>query len=233
MPARKRRFPFPSPRPVLLAATLVAPALVIGTGETGVAGTANPVGAVTAATPAGANGARPDRDAARRLARQRRVYVVGDSLTVGSAASIRGTLRGRVASVEIDAAISRFTPTGVRLLRTRPAAHATVWVVALGTNDAPDPSGMRSAVRQVLRRAGRGRKVLWVNVVRPGGYERVNRELAVLDSRVENLTVLDWARVVRRHRGWLNRDGVHLTSAGYRARGIMIAKTAAELAGQL
>jgi len=176
---------------------------------------------------------RPGQSAesAKRLARTRHVFVVGDSLTVGAAPHIRSFLRGQVAGVSVDAAISRFTPTGVRLLGSRPAQRADVWVVALGTNDSPDAGRMRKAVRDVLARA-RGRKVVWVNIVRPGGYERVNRELASLDRRCANLTVLDWWGTIRRHRSWLAGDGVHLTAAGYRARGRLIANVARDLARQ-
>ncbi|MDP3972619.1 MAG: GDSL-type esterase/lipase family protein [Candidatus Nanopelagicales bacterium] len=170
-------------------------------------------------------------EAARRLARTKRVFVVGDSITVGSRPLIRNSLRGQVARVSVDAAISRFTPTGIRLLGTRPAQRAAVWVVALGTNDSPDARRMRSFVGEVLKRA-RGRKVVWVNIVRPGGYDRVNRELANLDRRYRNLTVVDWQAAIRRNRGWLSGDGVHPTTAGYRAHGRMIAAAARQLARQ-
>lgn len=170
-------------------------------------------------------------EAAHRLARTRRVFVVGDSITVGSRPHIQASLRGQVARVSVDAAISRFTPTGIRLLATRPAQRAAVWVVALGTNDSPDPRRMRSFVTEVLKRA-HGRKVVWVNIVRPGGYDRVNRELANLDRRYQNLTVVDWQGAIRRNRGWLSGDGVHPTSAGYRAHGKMIATAARQLARQ-
>lgn len=190
--------------------------------------------AASAAAPATATAtdqSSPALESAKRLARSRHVFVVGDSLTVGAAPHIRSSLRGQVASVSVDAAISRFTPTGVRLLGSRPAKRADVWVVALGTNDSPDAGRMRTAVRDVLRRA-HGRKVVWVNIVRPGGYERVNRALADLDRRCANLTVLDWWGAIRRHRSWLAGDGVHLTAAGYRARGRMIANVARNLARQ-
>lgn len=187
------------------------------------------VAATTPAPPAEVQTPAAAKAAAHRLAMSRRVFVVGDSLTVGSASAIRTNLRRRVASVDIDAAISRFTATGVGILHTRRAARAQIWVVALGTNDSADAGRMRSFVHQVMRLA-RWRKVLWVNVVRPGGYERVNQALAAQQRRYRGLSVLDWYGIIRRHRGWLTGDGVHLTSSGYQARGAMIAGAAARLA---
>ena len=38
------------------------------------------------------------------------------------------------------------------------------------------------------------------------------------DERRDNLRVLNWVRMVRRHPEWLADDGVHVSAAGYRAR---------------
>jgi lysophospholipase L1-like esterase len=34
---------------------------------------------------------------------------------------------------------------------------------------------------------------------------------------------VDWRKMVRRNPGWLSRDGVHVSVAGYRARAVAIA----------
>jgi lysophospholipase L1-like esterase len=110
------------------------------------------------------------------------------------------------------------------MLRRPVARAANVWVVALGTNDAPSAARTRNYVMRVMSMAG-PRKVIWVNVVRPGGYHRVNWTLAALAKRFSNLTVLDWAGLIHQHRALLRSDRVHLTSLGYRVRATVIARS--------
>lgn len=146
-----------------------------------------------------------------------KVFVVGDSLTVGAAPYLRRNLGPKVRRLNVDAQVGRFTGPGIAKLRTNRARSAHVWVVALGTNDGPSPTQARSNVRKVMRLAGE-REVIWVNVVRPGGYGKVNRVLRQYDAKKENLTVLDWAAVIRSRSSLLTGDRVHLTSYGYKIR---------------
>ena len=79
-----------------------------------------------------------------------------------------------------------------------------------------------------MRVAGRGRCVVWANIVRPPyrgvSYRGYNRVLAEESSLRENLRVLNWVRMVRRHPEWLARDGVHVSAAGYGARAKAVAQ---------
>jgi lysophospholipase L1-like esterase len=83
-----------------------------------------------------------------------------------------------------------------------------------------------------MKVAGRTRCVVWANVVRPPyrgvSYRGYNRLLADESSRRENLRVLNWVRMVRRHPEWLARDGVHVSAAGYRARAKAVARAVAQ-----
>lgn len=146
------------------------------------------------------------------------VFVVGDSLTVGVAPNLRRALAPHTSVVKVDARVSRATPEGISRLHSEAAQRANIWVVALGTNDSPSASRTRANVNRILRLAGPERAVVWVNVVRPGGYHRVNNELRRLDARRSSLTVLDWASIVQRKRGLLAGDGVHLTNKGNSVR---------------
>ena len=77
--------------------------------------------------------------------------------------------------------------------------------------------------------ATRGEPVLWVNVrtlVSSGPYAEPNmarwdRALVRACARYPNLRIYNWAAVVRRK--WFISDGIHYTSAGYKARARMIA----------
>ena len=157
------------------------------------------------------------------------LFVEGDSLTVGSSAAIKANLRSEFRRITVDAQVGRNTPTGVGRLRA--GRNASVWVVALGTNDAPSPTAMRRHVRTVLKRAGQ-RPVLWVSVWRSPAYGKVNRMLSTLDAKSTQLAVLRWDLYIRQHPRLLAGDRIHLTPAGYQVRGRMIADAVRALLAQ-
>lgn len=160
-----------------------------------------------------------------------RVFVVGDSLTVGSKRAIQNSLRHKTRSVSVNAQIGRFTPAGISTLRSTKAKRANIWVVALGTNDGPNSRTAKKYVRSVMKLAGK-RQVLWLTLVRPGKYYRVNATLKTLDLRYNKLTVADWAAVIKRNRQLLRGDHVHLTPRGYQIRGQYIARSVIDIAGR-
>ncbi|HRY10030.1 MAG: hypothetical protein H6526_08320 [Actinobacteria bacterium] len=157
------------------------------------------------------------------------LFVEGDSLTVGSSSAIKANLRSEFRRITVDAQVGRNTPTGVSRLRA--GRNASVWVVALGTNDAPSSTTMKRHVRTVLRRAG-DRPVLWVSVWRTPAYGKVNRMLTRLDRRSAQLSVLRWDLFIKDHPRLRAGDGVHLTPAGYQVRGRMIADAVKALLAQ-
>lgn len=191
--------------------------------------------AATVAIPPVSAAAAPQPSPAQLAAQGRRtsVFVEGDSLTVGAANGLRRRLAPHVKRVGIDAQVGRFTSTGLsRVARASRAAHARVWVLALGTNDSPSPSRLRENVQRSLRMAGPDRDVVWLTIKRPGGYQRVNRELRRLDARYENLHVVDWAKSVNRDPGLIGGDRVHGTARGYEVRAQLIAEATVPLAQQ-
>ncbi len=107
------------------------------------------------------------------------------------------------------------------------------WVLALGTNDTADVN-----VGSSVDRLGRISKmmslignqpVMWVNVkslLADGPYSRNDMQswdqaLVQACARYPGMRVYDWASEVKD--SWFIDDGVHFTSAGYAARGAMIA----------
>ena len=192
--------------------------------------------AATVAVPPVSVAAAPQPTPAQLAAQGRRtsVFVEGDSLTVGAASGLRRRLGPHVKRVGIDAQVGRFTSTGLsRVARASRAQHSRVWVLALGTNDGPSASVLRRNVKRSLRMAGPDRDVVWLTIKRPGGYQRVNRELRRLDARYENLHVVDWARTVTRNPGLIGGDRVHGTARGYEVRAKLIADATLPLAQQV
>ena len=125
--------------------------------------------------------------------------------------------------------VSRHASEGADVMRRYGRRLPRVIHVSLGTNDDPSQTGaFRAAVREVMDVAGGRRCVVWANIVRPpyGGvsYRGYNRVLAREDERRDNLRVVNWVRMVRRHPEWLADDGVHVSAAGYRARARAVAR---------
>lgn len=151
---------------------------------------------------------------------KRRVFVNGDSLAVGTRPYMPAALPGW--GVRTSASISRHAAEGPAVLRARPRLPRFV-AVSLGTNDDPrSTSAFRSAIEETMEVAGTRRCVVWANIVRPpvasvtySGYNRVLRQAA---REWDNLEIVDWRRLVRRHPEWLADDGVHVSAAGYQAR---------------
>jgi lysophospholipase L1-like esterase len=160
-------------------------------------------------------------------AAERRLLVNGDSLAEGTRPYIPEELPDW--SVRQSTKVSRHASEGADVMRRFGRSLARVIHVSLGTNDDPGQTGtFRAAIGEVMDVAGGRRCVVWANVVRPpyGGvsYRGLNRVLAEEDEQRDNLLVLNWVRMVRRHPGWLAGDGVHVSAAGYAARARAVAR---------
>ena len=160
-------------------------------------------------------------------AAERSLLVNGDSLAEGTRPYIPVDLpRWRVRQ---STSVSRHAYEGDDVMRRLGNRLPRVIHVSLGTNDAPgDVHGFREAITDVMNVAGRSRCVVWANIVRPPyrgvSYRGLNRVLADEAARRDNLHVLNWVRMVRRHPEWLADDGVHVSAAGYRARSRAVAR---------
>jgi lysophospholipase L1-like esterase len=159
--------------------------------------------------------------AAPATARPQRALAVGDSLAEGTAPYLRGLLVGwRVRDLH---RVGLHTAQGLAILRRQRRPLPPYLVVSLGTNDDPrSTAAFRRAVRHVLAATAPRGCVVWPTIVRPPlagrSYAALNRVLAREAARSPRLRLVDWVGLVRRHRGWLARDGVHARAAGYRAR---------------
>jgi len=162
----------------------------------------------------------------RLRARAPRVYVIGDSLTVGTDPYLPGDLPGW--TVTQTASISRHVPEGVSILRSKGSKLAKIIVMALGTNDDPrSTSDFAHSVRQTIRIAGPDRCVVWPNIVRPpvagATYAGYNHILSQQQRRHDNFFVPNWVRLAADNPGWFGGDGVHPNATGYMARAALIA----------
>jgi lysophospholipase L1-like esterase len=177
---------------------------------------------VVAVAPAGPSAARSGRHTVGK-----RLFVVGDSLAVGTKPYLPRYLHGwRIRS---SVSISKRAPEGASELARRHRGLPPVVIASLGTNDDPHAvSSFEGSVRKSLRAAGKHGCVVWPNIVRPavGGatYAGYNRVLDRIARRNDHLRVVNWAAIAAHNRGWFGPDGVHPNAIGYTVRAGRIAK---------
>lgn len=157
---------------------------------------------------------------------ERTLLFDGDSLAVGALPYLGRFLSGW--KIQHSAVTGRSTEAGMDVLRSWRGRLPRVLVMSLGTNDDPrSTAAFAAAIDETLRIAGRGRCVVWLNIVRPPfagtTYAGLNGVLDERARRYDNLVVVDWAATIRSHPEWLAPDRVHLTPAGYQARAQEIA----------
>ncbi len=177
-----------------------------------------------------------------------RVWVIGDSLTEGSASAIQtGLDRLGLDAGLVDGVRNRRIPatapiSGVLAARSIRATNgeANCWVIALGTNDISNgvatTTRARALVAEMLAEVTPQARVWWVNVdfrsldgstYYPDATRTFN---AVLDERAAadlRFEVIDWYTLAERHPEWFLRsdgtaDAVHVNSAGYAARAALV-----------
>lgn len=177
----------------------------------------------------------PTEPAPRSQLLPHEVLVVGDSLAIGMADSLRAALPGW--QVRVEARIGRPLAEGMRILAVQRDAPAIV-AISLFTNDDPRATGrLAQAVRETASRPGGC--VVWATIARPPymgvSYAAANEvlERPVGDRELgQSLQLVDWRSLVAQNPSFIAGDGVHGTLAGYRARGRLYADAIRACAGE-
>ncbi len=151
------------------------------------------------------------------------LYLLGDSVMVGSAPAIAGALPGW--STTVDAKVGLSTLAGAGIARGRGAVPGDVCVVDLGSNDGANPAALRGridAVMDALRGCGH---VIWVNLHEFAGWvPAANAEINAAATRWPNLEIADWNAIARTDRGLTTPDGVHPTTSGRQALAALVSR---------
>lgn len=156
------------------------------------------------------------------------IVLIGDSILLGSAHSVREALPG----CYIDAEVSRYVGGGIDVAR-RFAAEGllgNVVVIALGTNG-PIAGYERyeEQTRALLDYLGPARRIFWVNVYCPGlSWQQTNNDyIKKMAASHPNVTEVDWYSLISEHPDWLASDGVHPEVEGCRAYAKLLRDTIA------
>jgi hypothetical protein len=117
--------------------------------------------------------------------------------------------------------------------RYRSQGYKGCWVIALGTNDTADVAvgsnvGLAERITRMMSVIG-SQPVMWITVkslLSSGPYSEQDmlewdQALYAAAKHYPNMKIYNWASVVQTP--WYINDGIHFTSAGYAARGQLIA----------
>jgi lysophospholipase L1-like esterase len=154
------------------------------------------------------------------------VYVIGDSLEVGTSPYLPRYLAGF--SVRVDADESRSSTAGVQILQQRLQPSDEVIVFDLGTNDGPGDTGLiQSQLSEAAQLVG-DRCLVVATIHRPpyGGvsYDAFNGAIESFAAGRPNTQLVDWDSYADAHPELIYSDGVHPTASGYDLRARLIAE---------
>lgn len=151
-----------------------------------------------------------------------RVLIVGDSLTVGSAAAGLEDLTDVVLTVKAFGGVTM--GQGAIVLADTDLSEYDEIVVALGSNNTTDTQAeMVEELSAVMDAVGDGRPVVWVNLDSGGSLDvtTMNQVIASALNDHPNLRIADWNAFVSSvddDGSRFKRDGIHYTEDGYRVR---------------
>ena len=164
-----------------------------------------------------------------------RAYVIGDSVIVDAAPSIRRALPGW--NVGVDAQVGDTTFVGARVAAGLRGQRGEVVFVELGTNES-DVSGFTQRATEMLHDLSGAGLVVWLTVHSPRPYApAVNDAIRRVVATAPNAVVADWSRIAPPE-GFIG-GGVHLNQRGMQAMATMLAplakrwRTASESGGPL
>jgi murein DD-endopeptidase MepM/ murein hydrolase activator NlpD len=156
------------------------------------------------------------------------VYVIGDSLAVGTQTPLAKALPGY--NITTSARIGRTTAQGIAVLKNYQASGTLpeTIVVSLGSNDdVTDTTTFKSRVKELMDLAGNKRHVIWFTLHGTnltGSLANLNPVLKAVKQDYPNMTVVDWdAAVTADDVGLDSSQHIHPNTAGYTKRASLAA----------
>ena len=168
------------------------------------------------------------------LASTRRVFVVGDSLTVGTEPWLRADVSGRGWTLTgVNARVGRPVAEGLSVLRQQASRLPNTVVIALGTNNLGASSQTVAGWLHQARTIVGNRRLIWVNLClspavapRLAAYRSLNASLAALAPRY-GVHIANWCSYALAHHISNGPDGIHYEPAGYQRRAAFYASVIA------
>lgn len=169
------------------------------------------------------------------------IYVLGDSLSIGTETPLAELSAGRplTAVTEATSGISAGQLAANAYIKN-PAPAGSAIIVGLGTNNnQSDPDGFARAIDTVMNSIGPSQQVYWLtldvrdpeNLAAGTTAEALNQQIRDAQSRWANLRVAEWAAYAASNGIAPGSDGIHYNGNGYRQRAEYIASLASSAVG--
>jgi hypothetical protein len=160
----------------------------------------------------------------------RRLFVIGDSVSLGAKATVVGQAPGHGWDVTVDAKVGRTTVEGGSILASMHGSFPSVVVVALGNNDGQIPAQFAQRIDSVMRNLTGVRHVIWYTMSPFASWvPAANAVLQNATARWPNLRLADWATVSEHTSGAFYGVGPHLRPPGAQAWADVLFATLATL----
>ncbi|HTH04996.1 MAG TPA: hypothetical protein VL916_03960 [Ilumatobacteraceae bacterium] len=143
----------------------------------------------------------------------RAVFMLGDSVMLGSKAAAEKELAGW--DLTFDAAVNRSTIAGAQIATARRSEIHDIIVIQLGTNDGGNPTTYATRVDAVMKALNGVPYVVWLTIheARPY-YKSDNDVLRQKATQYPNMRIADWNAVANATPGGMVSDGLHLNATG-------------------
>jgi len=152
-----------------------------------------------------------------------RLFIIGDSVLLGAQSAIAAREAGWHLTVYAQEGLSTLGAASV--ITAQKAAIGDLVIVALGNNDAGDPTTFGHRIDGVLQAIGPVRRVVWVNLRQFARWTpAMNQQLTAATGRWPNLVIADWSARATPNPALVYGDGLHLTPAGQAAMAQLIAE---------
>jgi lysophospholipase L1-like esterase len=162
----------------------------------------------------------------------RRVFVLGDSVTLGAKATVVREAPSHGWEATVDGKVGRTTAEGASILASMRGSFPPVVVVALGNNDGQIPAQFAQRIDAVMRNLVGVRHVVWYSMTPFASWvPAANAVLRAATARWSNLRIADWATVSEATPGALYGVGPHLRAPGAQAWADVLFATLAALVG--
>jgi len=151
-----------------------------------------------------------------------RVYVIGDSVLLGTVQTLPAALSGWV--VTMNCVGSRRLPQAIQVLKANRSRLGSVVVIQMGNNYIPGEDGtFASQIDQAMRVLSGVRRVVWVTVAeRWPDRVTINKAIRAAAARWPTIRVADWAPIIASHPSYAS-DMLHLSPLGRLAISRLIA----------
>ncbi|HTN79866.1 MAG TPA: hypothetical protein VMK16_09345 [Acidimicrobiales bacterium] len=154
----------------------------------------------------------------------RAVFMLGDSVMLGSKAAMEQQLTGW--DLTFDAQVNRSTLAGAQIATARRSDIHDIVVIQLGTNDGGNPTLYGQRVDAVMKALDGVPYVVWLTIheARPY-YKSDNDVLRQKATQYPNMRIADWNAVANTIPSGMVSDGLHLNAKGAAAMATLVHDT--------